>query len=71
MQKQNPQLGLSFDDFFKQEGVFDEVQAGALAHALTKSFTEGVSTVNVWKLYGSYQCDIERFEPMREIPCVF
>jgi hypothetical protein len=30
MKKRNPHVGSIFDDFLKQEGIFEEVQAKAL-----------------------------------------
>jgi antitoxin HicB len=30
MKKRNPHTGSSFDDFLKEEGIFEEVQAKAL-----------------------------------------
>jgi len=34
MAKRNPNTGSSFDDFLKEEGIFEEVQANALQRAL-------------------------------------
>ena len=34
MAKRNPNTGSSFDDFLKEEGIFQEVQANALQRAL-------------------------------------
>jgi hypothetical protein len=34
MAKRNPHTGCSFDDFLKEEGIFEEVHANALQRAL-------------------------------------
>ena len=34
MAKRNPHTGSSFDDFLKEEGIFEEVQTNALQRAL-------------------------------------
>ena len=36
MAKRNPRTGSRFDDFLKEEGMFEEVQAKALKRALAE-----------------------------------
>ena len=36
MAKRNPHVGSSFDDFLKDEGMFEEVQAKALTRTLAE-----------------------------------
>jgi hypothetical protein len=38
--KANPHAGSSFDDFLKEDGIFEEVQACALKRALAEHSTE-------------------------------
>jgi antitoxin HicB len=49
MQKQNPRLGSSFDDFLKHEGIFEEAQAVARTRALAESIERNVGAVNVFR----------------------
>jgi predicted XRE-type DNA-binding protein len=48
--KGNPRTGSSFDDFLKDEGIFDEVQARALKRALTEQLEESMQSANLTKL---------------------
>jgi hypothetical protein len=41
MAKGNPRTGSTFDDFLKEEGIFDDMQARALKRALTEQLEEG------------------------------
>lgn len=49
MAKSNPRTGSSFDDFLKQEGVFEEIQAKALKRALAEQLEEGMHAANLTK----------------------
>ena len=42
MAKSNPHSGTGFDDFLKEEGIFEEVQAKALKRALSEQLEEGM-----------------------------
>jgi hypothetical protein len=35
MKKRNPHIGSNFDDFLKEEGIFEEVQAKALKSSVS------------------------------------
>lgn len=50
MAKSNPHTGSRFDDFLKDEGIFDEVQARALKRALTEQLEESMQVANLTKL---------------------
>jgi antitoxin HicB len=58
MKKRNPHTGSSFDDFLKEEGIFEEVQAKALKRALAEQIQESMSAVKIskvkmrWSQYG-------------------
>jgi hypothetical protein len=48
--KRNPHTGSRFDDFLKDEGIFDEVQAKALKRALAEQLEEGMTAAKLTKL---------------------
>jgi len=50
MAKRNPHVGSNFDDFLKEEGMFDEVQAKALKRALAEQIEESMRAANISKL---------------------
>ena len=50
MARTNPHTGSRFDDFLKEEGIFDEVQARALKRALTEQLEESMQVANLTKL---------------------
>lgn len=50
MAKGNPHTGSRFDDFLKDEGIFDEVRARALKRALTEQLEESMQVANLTKL---------------------
>jgi antitoxin HicB len=58
MKKRNPHIGSNFDDFLKEEGIFEEVQAKALKRALAEQIQERISTAKIsrvkmrWSQYG-------------------
>ena len=43
MAKKNPHSGGNFDDFLKEEGIFDEVQSKALKRALAEQLEDGMA----------------------------
>jgi len=48
--KRNPRTGSRFDDFLKEEGFFEEVQAKALKRALAEQLEEGMQAAKLTKL---------------------
>ena len=48
--KRNPRTGSRFDDFLKEEGTFEEVQAKALKRALAEQLEEGMHAAKLTKL---------------------
>lgn len=50
MAKPNRNTGSSFDDFLKDEGIFDEVQARSLKRALTEQLEESMEDAKLTKL---------------------
>jgi hypothetical protein len=40
MARSNPHAGSTFDEFLKEEGIYDEVQARALKRAITEHLEE-------------------------------
>jgi predicted XRE-type DNA-binding protein len=50
MARNNPHTGSRFDDFLKEEGIFDEVQAKALKRALAEQLEESMHDANLSKL---------------------
>jgi hypothetical protein len=50
MAKRNPHTGSRFDDFLKEEEIFDEVQARALKRALTEQLEESMQVAKLTKL---------------------
>ena len=50
MAKRNVHTGSRFDDFLKEEGVFEEVQAKALKRALAEQLEESMQAAKLTKL---------------------
>jgi antitoxin HicB len=50
MAKRNPHIGSNFDDFLKEEGIFEEVQAKALKRALAEQIQESMSAAKISKV---------------------
>jgi hypothetical protein len=48
--KRNPRTGSRFDDFLKDEGIFEEVQAKALKRALAEQLQESMQAAKLTKL---------------------
>jgi antitoxin HicB len=49
MAKSNPHTGSRFDDFLKEEGIYDEVQARALKRALAEQIAESMKAASLTK----------------------
>ena len=49
MVKRNVHTGSKFDDFLKEEGIFEEVQAKALKRALAEQLEESMQAANLTK----------------------
>lgn len=43
MAKKNPHRGSSFDDFLKEDGIFDQVQAESLKRAIAEQLEESTA----------------------------
>ena len=50
MAKRNPHVGSNFDDFLKEEGMYEAVQAKALKRALSEQIEEGMQAANISKV---------------------
>ena len=50
MAKHNPHIGSNFDDFLKEEGMFESVQAKALKRALSEQIEESMQAANLSKV---------------------
>lgn len=50
MAKSNVHAGSRFDDFLKEEGIFEEVQAKALKRALAEQLEESMHAAKLTKL---------------------
>lgn len=50
MAKKNPHSGDRFDEFLKQEGIFDQVQAKALKRAIAEQLEESMAGANLTKV---------------------
>jgi len=50
MANQNQHRGGNFDDFLKEEGIFEEVQAKALKRALAKQLDDAMQAINLSKV---------------------
>jgi predicted XRE-type DNA-binding protein len=50
MAKRNPHTGSSCDDFLKDEGIFEEVQARALKRALAEQLEDSMKSAKLTKL---------------------
>lgn len=49
MANQNQHRGSSFDDFLKEDGIFEEVQAKALKRALSEQLDDAMQAINLSK----------------------
>jgi hypothetical protein len=50
MAKRNPRSGSSFDDFLKEEGIYEEVLAKALKRALAEHLEESMQSARLTKV---------------------
>ena len=50
MAKSNPRRGSSFDDFLKEDGIFEAVQARALKRALAEQLDDAMQAGNLTKV---------------------
>ncbi|MDO8176986.1 MAG: Fis family transcriptional regulator [Undibacterium sp.] len=50
MKKNNPRTGSNFDDFLKEEGIYDEVTAKALKRAIAEQLKEGMQELHMTKV---------------------
>lgn len=50
MAKNNPRSGSSFDDFLKEQGMYEEVTARALKRAISEQLREGMHEQNITKV---------------------
>ena len=50
MAKRNPHSGSNFDNFLKEEGMFEEVQAKALKRALAEQIEDSMQAANISKV---------------------
>ena len=50
MASQNQHRGSSFDDFLKEDGIFEEVQAKALKRALSEQLDDAMQAINLSKV---------------------
>lgn len=50
MRKPNPHTGSSFDDFLREEGIYDEVTAKALKRALAEQLRESMAEQHLTKV---------------------
>ncbi|MEO5797707.1 MAG: Fis family transcriptional regulator [Rhodoferax sp.] len=48
--KVNPHAGSSFDDFLKEDGIFEEVQARALKRALAEQLDDAMQSAKLSKV---------------------
>ena len=48
--KVNPHAGSSFDDFLKEDGIYEEVQARALKRALAKQLMDSMQSGKLSKV---------------------
>ncbi len=50
MIKNNPRSGSNFDDFLKEQGMYDEVTAKALKRAISEQLQEGMQAQRITKV---------------------
>ncbi len=50
MKKTNPHSGSNFDDFLKEEGIFEEVQAKALKRVVAEQIEDSMQTAKLTKM---------------------
>ena len=60
MANQNQHRGSSFDDFLKEDGIFEEVQAKALKRALSEQLDDAMQAINLSKVDMAKRMDTSR-----------
>ena len=50
MKKPNPYSGSNFDDFLKEEGIFEEVQAKALKRGIAEQIEDSMQSAKLTKM---------------------
>ena len=60
MAKHNPHTGSDFDDFLKEEGVYEEVQAKALKRVLAEQIEGSMQTAKLTKLAMAQKMETSR-----------
>jgi antitoxin HicB len=50
MKKPNPHSGSNFDDFLKEEGIFEEVQAKALKRVVAEQIEDSMQSAKLTKM---------------------
>ena len=50
MKKRNPHSGSNFDDFLKEEDIFEEVQAKALKRVVAEQIEDSMQTAKLTKM---------------------
>jgi predicted XRE-type DNA-binding protein len=58
--KSNPRTGSKFDDFLKDEGIFDEVHARALKRALAEQIADGMEVAQLTKMQMAARMETSR-----------
>ena len=60
MAKRNPYTGSDFDDFLKEEGVYEEVQAKALKRALSEQLGDSMQAAKLTKVSMAQKMETSR-----------
>ena len=60
MAKRNPHSGSDFDEFLKDDGIFEEVQAKALKRVLSEQLEDGMQAAQLTKLAMAQKLETSR-----------
>lgn len=60
MAKTNPHTGSSFDDFLKEDGIYEEVTAKAIKRALAEQLLDGMAEHSMNKVAMAKRMDTSR-----------
>lgn len=60
MAKRNPHTGSNFDDFLKEEGIYEEVQAKALKRAVAEQLEESMESSKLTKISMAQKMETSR-----------
>jgi antitoxin HicB len=60
MAKNNPRSGSNFDDFLKEQGIYEEVTAKALKRALTEQLRDSMMEQKITKVAMATRMDTSR-----------